>query len=98
MRRRAMAWALFIAAAFAALIPQTQDAARRTSDFPGWPAEFEGRSLVEDATEGAEALFGERFPGRIGRFRAGWTGQRCSPTRNVSPARAARTRAMNVRS
>lgn len=71
--KRHLAIMVFLAAAAMALLPHPErnasDPAR--SGFPGWPESFDGRPLVETPLTEAEAVFDARFPGRIGRFRAG---------------------------
>jgi hypothetical protein len=68
--------ALFLAAAAAAavapLLAHKGDAAVLASQtFPGWPAQYEGRALVELPLTNREAGFVSDFPGRVGRFSDG---------------------------
>ena len=70
MRRR-LAQLAFLIAALAALIPRPNREPPVPGSFPGWPETFEGRPLVETPLAESEARFDARFPGKIGRFRAG---------------------------
>lgn len=68
--------AVFLVAALAAgLAPladrPTDPAAAASRDFPGWPAQYEGRELTELALTQREASFVRDFPGRVGRFSDG---------------------------
>ncbi|HJP94286.1 MAG TPA: hypothetical protein VJ875_20165 [Pyrinomonadaceae bacterium] len=66
-----------IACAIAALLPvlsaRSERLARASIDvtFPGWPNEFEGRSLTPLPLTQLEQRFGSDFPGKIGRFTDG---------------------------
>ena len=71
-----LATAFFLAAAVAAavapLLAHKGDAAvMANKDFPGWPAQYEGRALVELPLTQREAAFVRDFPGRVGRFSDG---------------------------
>jgi hypothetical protein len=73
---RRLATAFFVAAAAAAavapLLARRGDAAAMAAkDFPGWPAQYEGRALVELPLTQREAAFVRDFPGRVGRFSDG---------------------------
>ena len=73
VRHVAAGVALVLACGLCLAVPSQvgQDSSVR-HDFPGWPAEFEGRALVaEPLNDGREIAFAEDFPGRIGRFKAG---------------------------
>ncbi len=65
-------------------------AACAPAEFPGWPAEFEGRPLTALAPSEREARFAAGFPGRIAAFSDGertvlfrWVSQE---TRKLHPA------------
>jgi hypothetical protein len=84
--------ALLLAGAAAALAPlvERSNGATAGAPFPGWPAEYEGRALVELPLTPREAAFVQDFPGRVGRFTDGrreiiirWLGV---PTRKLHPA------------
>ncbi|HJY75874.1 MAG TPA: hypothetical protein VKE95_04545 [Burkholderiales bacterium] len=71
MQRKSLA-PFFVACAIAAgapLVPAPQ--APAVSGFPGWPAEFDGRTLQRLPLSPLEARFADNFPGRIGRFSDG---------------------------
>lgn len=68
---RRLAQVAFLLAASAALLPRPEWSTPSSGTFPGWPETFEGKPLVETPLTESEALFDARFPGRIGRFRAG---------------------------
>ena len=68
---RRLAQLAFLLAASAVLLPRQEREAPSSDTFPGWPESFEGRPLVETPLAESEALFDARFPGKIGRFRAG---------------------------
>jgi hypothetical protein len=83
---------LLLAAAAAALAPlvERSNGATAGAPFPGWPAEYEGRALVELPLTPREAAFVQDFPGRVGRFTDGrreiiirWLG---APTRKLHAA------------
>ena len=90
MRRlNAQIAALLLAAAAAALAPllEHSNSAAAGAPFPGWPAEYEGRALIELPLTPREAAFVQDFPGRVGRFTDGsreiiirWLG---APTRKL---------------
>ena len=71
LNARAEIAALLLAAAAAALAPLVArpNGAVLGVPFPGWPAHYEGRALVELPLTSREAGFTQDFPGRIGRFR-----------------------------
>ena len=74
MRRlNAQIAALLLAAAAAALAPliERSNGATAGAPFPGWPAAYEGRALVELPLTPREAAFVQDFPGRVGRFTDG---------------------------
>ena len=61
-----------------------------SAPFPGWPAEYESRALIELPLTQKEAAFVRDFPGRVGRFTDGsreiiirWVG---TPTRKLHSA------------
>jgi len=65
--------ALFTAATLAMLSPlisgtQKSIPAPVNTEFPGWPAEFEGRQLTQRTLSPHEATFAKNFPGRLGVF------------------------------
>ena len=68
---RRLAQMAFLLAASAALLPRQVPPTPASESFPGWPESFEGHTLVETPLTESEALFDARFPGKIGRFRAG---------------------------
>ncbi len=68
---RRLAQVAFLFAAAAALLPRPSQEATGHGAFPGWPETFEGHTLAETPLAESEALFDARFPGKIGRFRAG---------------------------
>jgi hypothetical protein len=80
-----------IAAALAPLLHGGNDAALAAGkDFPGWPAQYEGRALTQLPLTDRETAFVHDFPGRVGRFTDGrreiiirWVG---APTRMLHPA------------
>lgn len=91
MRNRINRW-LLIACALAAMIPFAVPAPAPVviTDFPGWPSEFEGRSLRALPLSAPEQRFATDFPGRIGRFTDGereiilrWMS---APSRKLHPA------------
>lgn len=60
------------------------------SEFPGWPDEYEGKTLQQLSLSDKEQLFVANFPGKIARFSDGhreiiirWVAQ---PTRMLHPA------------
>jgi hypothetical protein len=79
-----------LACLMAAVVPlrsRPEGAAAGEPAFPGWPESFEGRPLSATGLNAAERAFGERFPGRMGRFSDGsrlvvlrWV---TAPTHNV---------------
>jgi len=85
--------AFVLAAAAAALLPLREPHmadGKALAGFPGWPADIEGRRLMELPMTPREAAFADGFPGRIGRFT---DGRRevilryvASPTRKLHPA------------
>jgi hypothetical protein len=84
--------ALLLAGAAAALAPlvERSNGATAGAPFPGWPAEYQGRALVELPITPREAAFVQDFPGRVGRFTDGrreiiirWLG---APTRKLHAA------------
>ncbi len=68
---RRLAQLAFLIAALAALIPRPDRKTPGHGTFPGWPETFEGQPLIETPLAESEARFDARFPGKIGRFRAG---------------------------
>jgi hypothetical protein len=58
-------------AAITPLIVSTGASSVKAGDFPGWPSEFEGRTLTPLALTAIEERFQRRFPGRVGRFTDG---------------------------
>ena len=83
-----------IACAIAALMPfvsaHSEQPSRKTVAFPGWPTQFEGRTLTALPLTELEQRFMNDFPGRIGRFSDGereivirWATE---PTRKLHPA------------
>lgn len=91
MRNPTNRW-LLIACALAAMIPFAMPAPAPVviTDFPGWPSEFEGRSLRALPLSALEQRFATDFPGRIGRFTDGereiilrWIS---APSRKLHPA------------
>lgn len=94
-RRTPLGAALLVTAAAAAaaapLLRGTEAARQATSQaFPGWPAELDGRALLQLELTPREAGFLRDFPGRVGRFSDGrseiivrWV---ASPTRQLHPA------------
>jgi hypothetical protein len=59
----------FAACALAGLVPFLVPRTVPAPDaFPGWPATFEGRPLVERPLGARDAAFARDFPGRVGRF------------------------------
>jgi hypothetical protein len=92
MNARGQIAALLLAAAAAALAPLIARSNGATADapFPGWPAEYGGRALVELPLTPRESAFVQDFPGRVGRFTDGrreiiirWLG---APTRKLHSA------------
>jgi hypothetical protein len=84
--------ALLLAGAAAALAPlvERSNGATAGAPFPGWPAEYQGRAVVELPLTPREAAFVQDFPGRVGRFTDGrreiiirWLG---APTRKLHAA------------
>jgi hypothetical protein len=57
-------------AAVAPFAPIRSDMTNEQSAFPGWPAQFEGRSLTQLPLSPREERFAADFPGRIARFSA----------------------------
>lgn len=83
-----------IACATAALLPflsaHSEQPSRNNVAFPGWPDQFEGRTLTALPMTALEQRFMSDFPGRIGRFSDGkrelvisWVTE---PTRKLHPA------------
>ena len=68
---RRLAQLAFLIAALAALIPRPDRKTPGHGTFPGWPETFEGQPLIGTPLAESEARFDARFPGKIGRFRAG---------------------------
>ena len=58
-------------AALAPLFGMTNRSEPEAPTFPGWPTSFEGMPLVPLPAVEGDALFTDRFEGRMGRFRAG---------------------------
>jgi hypothetical protein len=93
LKPRAQLSALLLAATAAALAPlieHSNGAAVASAPFPGWPAEYEGRALIELPLTQRETTFVQDFPGRVGRFTDGsreiiirWVG---APTRKLHSA------------
>ncbi|WP_293853900.1 archaeosortase/exosortase family protein [Steroidobacter sp.] len=91
--RGATSACLFIAVCLlAALVPLAtlEPATAAHAGFPGWPSEFEGKSLRAIPLSTIEENFAQSFPGNIGRFSDGrreivmrWI---ASPTRKLHPA------------
>jgi hypothetical protein len=66
------AFLLAVAAAAAPLFDRGGDAALAAGkNFPGWPAQYDGRALTELPLTQREAAFVRDFPGRVGRFSDG---------------------------
>jgi hypothetical protein len=65
--------AFLLAALAAALAPLlgSNDARATNAGFPGWPAQYEGRSLTALPLTPRENSFVRDFPGRVGRFSDG---------------------------
>jgi len=57
-------------AAVAPFAPMRSDVTNEQSAFPGWPAQFEGRSLTQLPLSSREERFAADFPGRVARFNA----------------------------
>jgi hypothetical protein len=80
-----------IAAALAPLFHRVDDSAIAANGaFPGWPGQYEGRTLTEMPLMQRELAFVRDFPGRVGRFSDGrreviirWVG---APTRRLHSA------------
>jgi hypothetical protein len=71
-----LAIAAFLAATAAAAVAPWAGGLRREAEaaaaaFPGWPARYDGRALVEVPLTAREAVFLRDFPGRVGRFSDG---------------------------
>lgn len=82
--------AALAAAALAPLAAGPAPAPASADSFPGWPAEFEGRSLKPLPLADREEGFVRDFPGRVGRFSDGaneivvrWV---VEPTRKLHPS------------
>jgi hypothetical protein len=86
--------ALVLAALLAALAPMLSrpriPEAAQSAAFPGWPSQYEGRTLQSLPLTPRETLFVAGFPGRVGRFHDGrreiivrWVS---APTRLLHPA------------
>jgi len=58
-------------AAVAPFAPIRSDVTNEQAAFPGWPAQFEGRSLTQLPLSLREERFAADFPGRIARFSDG---------------------------
>src|SRR5262249_45143223 len=58
-------------AAVAPFAASRLEATDERSDFPGWPAQFEGRGLTQLPLSSREGRFAADFPGRIARFSDG---------------------------
>src|SRR5262245_6381724 len=58
-------------AAVAPFAPMRSDVTNEQAAFPGWPAQFEGRSLTQLPLSSREERFAIDFPGRIARFSDG---------------------------
>ncbi len=58
-------------AAIAPFAPFRREAANPQSTFPGWPTQFEGRTLTQLPLSSREERFAADFPGRIARFSDG---------------------------
>jgi hypothetical protein len=58
-------------AAVAPFAPIQSDVTNEQSSFPGWPAQFEGRGLMQLPLSSREERFAADFPGRIARFSDG---------------------------
>ncbi len=58
-------------AAVAPFAPIRPDAPNEQPAFPGWPAQFEGRSLTQSPLSPREERFAAGFPGRVARFSDG---------------------------
>ena len=73
MRRSSLFY--LIACAIAALMPflnaHSEQPSRNTDGFPGWPNQFEGKTLTALPMTELEQRFMSDFPGRIGRFTDG---------------------------
>ena len=73
MRRTSLVY--IVACAIAALVPflsaQSRHASSPAGAFPGWPAQFEGRTLAALPLTELEKRFATDFPGKIGRFTDG---------------------------
>lgn len=89
MRAKPIFIMLCLAAVLAPFVPAGRGRPSRQG-FPGWPATFEGRTLVRVKLPSREARFAAGFPGRIGAFTDGsrlvlvrWVPR---PTRLLHPA------------
>jgi hypothetical protein len=60
-----------LAAAAAPLLGGSNDARVANAGFPGWPTQYEGRSLTAMPLTPRENSFVRDFPGRVGRFSDG---------------------------
>jgi hypothetical protein len=58
-------------AAVAPFAPMRSGVTNEQSTFPGWPAQFEGRNLIQLPLSSREERFAADFPGRIARFSDG---------------------------
>lgn len=70
---RPIAAILLAAALVSASVPLLDPPHRApaVAPFPGWPQQFEGRALTPLPPAKADLIFGDEFPGRIGRFTDG---------------------------
>jgi len=94
VKPRAATAFLVLAALVAALVPLAKKTSARAlaaeRDFPGWPAQYEGRELMQLPLTPREDAFVRDLPGKVGRFSDGrreiiirWVG---APTRLLHPA------------
>ena len=70
---RSLTAGLLLAALLCAGVPLLDPPRRapQVAPFPGWPQQFEGRALTPLPPDTADIIFGDDFPGRIGRFTDG---------------------------
>jgi exosortase/archaeosortase family protein len=70
---RPIALLLLLATLASAAVPLLKPPASvpETAPFPGWPRQFEGRALTQLPPDKADLMFGDDFPGQIGRFTDG---------------------------
>ena len=68
MLRRVIFWIACAAVAGLPVVTPTGNRTPRPAAFPGWPATFEGCSLVPASLTDFDRSVAARFPGQIGRF------------------------------